>query len=71
MLGPTAPSAASVVAAHIAGVLLIDAGGAVLLELRDGDAGTEAGQWSLPRGYVEAGEDPERAARRILVEETG
>jgi 8-oxo-dGTP pyrophosphatase MutT (NUDIX family) len=56
---------------RIALALLLDADGAVLLQLRDQDAPAEPGQWSLPGGHVEEGEDPERAARRELAEETG
>jgi len=33
--------------------------------------GTFAGKWGLPKGYVEAGETPESAVARELLEETG
>lgn len=56
---------------RIALVLLRDPAGSVLLHLRDREAQAEPGQWSLPGGHVEDGEDHERAARRELAEETG
>ena len=55
----------------LAAVLLRDPTGAILLQLRAADAAAEPGQWSLPGGHVEAGEDPRTAARRELAEETG
>jgi 8-oxo-dGTP pyrophosphatase MutT (NUDIX family) len=56
---------------RIALVLLVNPIKAILLQLRDRDARAEPGQWSLPGGHVEEGEDPESAARRELAEETG
>jgi 8-oxo-dGTP pyrophosphatase MutT (NUDIX family) len=56
---------------RIALVLFVDGAGAVLLQLRDQSARAEPGQWGLPGGHVEDGEDPEPAARRELAEETG
>jgi 8-oxo-dGTP pyrophosphatase MutT (NUDIX family) len=56
---------------RIALVLLADPEGRVLLQRRDPDARAEPGQWSLPGGHLEDGEDPEQAARRELAEETG
>lgn len=43
----------------------------VLLIVRHGDAGAEAGRFALPGGFVEPGEDPTTAACRELKEETG
>jgi predicted NUDIX family NTP pyrophosphohydrolase len=34
-------------------------------------ASKDEGAWSVPKGLVEAGEDPEEAARREFAEETG
>lgn len=56
---------------RVALVLLVDPTEAILLQLRDQDARAEPGQWGLPGGHVEEGEDPESAARRELAEETG
>ncbi len=50
------------------GVLLEDAG-RLLLVRRGNDP--ERGKWSVPAGYVDAGEDPARAAEREALEETG
>lgn len=41
----------------------------ILLILRKGNP--EAGKWSLPAGFMDAGEDPRRAAEREAFEETG
>ncbi len=56
---------------RVASVLLVDAQGKVLLQLRSEDAPASPGQWSFPGGGVEAGETPEEAARRETLEETG
>lgn len=54
-----------------AAVLLVDAAGRVLLQHRDEHAPRAPLQWGLVGGAVEAGESPEEAAYRELVEETG
>lgn len=56
---------------RVATVLLVDARGWVLLQLRSQDAPASPGVWSLPGGGIELGETPEEAARRELLEETG
>src|SRR5260221_9304954 len=50
------------------GVLIQDAG-RLLLVKRGFDP--ERGKWSVPAGFVDAGEDPARAAEREVLEETG
>lgn len=56
---------------RLAAVLLVDAAGRILLQLRDEHAPVSPNQWSFPGGHVEPGEDPEAAAHRELLEETG
>lgn len=56
------------------GVMLINAQGLVFIGRRSehGDAPEGVGQWwQMPQGGLDAGEDPEAAARRELEEETG
>ena len=50
------------------GVLIQDAGRLMLIK-RGNDP--ERGKWSVPAGFVDAGEDPARAAEREAREETG
>jgi 8-oxo-dGTP diphosphatase len=50
------------------GVLIQDAGRLLLIK-RGNDP--ERGKWSVPAGFVDAGEDPARAAEREALEETG
>lgn len=56
---------------RVAGVLLVDCEGRVLLQHRDQHAPTHPGKWSIIGGGIEGGETPEQAARRELQEETG
>jgi len=54
------------------GVILVDAAGQILMQLRD-DIPTivDPGCWVVPGGVVDPGEAPEDGARRELEEETG
>lgn len=51
-----------------AGVFVEDNGRVLLVERK---FSPQAGKWSLPAGFVDAGEDPRRAAVRECFEETG
>jgi ADP-ribose pyrophosphatase YjhB (NUDIX family) len=53
-----------------AAAVVRDDAGRVLL-VRRGPAATRAGFWSVPAGFVDAGEEIRAAARRELEEETG
>jgi ADP-ribose pyrophosphatase YjhB (NUDIX family) len=53
----------------VAAAVLLDRQGAVLLVRRANQP--ERGRWTLPAGYVDAGEDPRVAAQRECREETG
>jgi 8-oxo-dGTP diphosphatase len=53
----------------VAVAVLLEEGGKVLLVQRDNQP--HRGLWSLPAGFVDAGEDPARAAERECLEETG
>jgi 8-oxo-dGTP diphosphatase len=56
---------------ELAAVLLVDRGGRVLLQLRDGNAPTWPDRWALPGGHIEPGESILDAGHRELLEETG
>jgi ADP-ribose pyrophosphatase YjhB (NUDIX family) len=53
----------------VAVILLVEKSGEVLLVQRDRTP--ELGKWSLPAGFVNAYEDPQDAAARECLEETG
>lgn len=52
-------------------ILLVDDLGRLLLQERDEHAPVDPLRWGMVGGHVEVGEDPETAAHRELVEETG
>jgi 8-oxo-dGTP pyrophosphatase MutT (NUDIX family) len=56
---------------RIASVFLVDPGGRLLMQLRDGNTAIEPHRWCLPGGHIEPGEDALTAAHRELFEETG
>jgi 8-oxo-dGTP pyrophosphatase MutT (NUDIX family) len=56
---------------RIAGVVLVNPAGWLLLQLRDGDTRIDPHRWCLPGGHVDPGEDPFDCAHRELLEETG
>jgi 8-oxo-dGTP diphosphatase len=53
----------------VAAAVLVERGGQVLLVRRVNQP--YRGAWSLPAGFVDAGEDPARAAERECLEESG
>ena len=53
----------------VAAAVLVEHGGRILLVRRTMEP--ERGKWTLPAGFVDAGEDPARAAERECLEETG
>lgn len=53
----------------VAVAVVVERGDALLLIQRKGDP--EKGKWSMPAGFVDAGEDPAHAAEREAREETG
>ena len=56
---------------RIAGVLLVNRNGHLLLQLRDGNTRVDPHRWCLPGGHVDPGEEPLESAHRELLEETG
>jgi 8-oxo-dGTP pyrophosphatase MutT (NUDIX family) len=63
-------SAAPLVTRKVAGVILVNDAGLILMQLRDDKAPVAPNKWSLVGGHLEPGEDPEAGARRELEEET-
>jgi 8-oxo-dGTP pyrophosphatase MutT (NUDIX family) len=55
----------------VAGALLVDPAGRVLLQHRDANAPTSPDTWATPGGHIEPPETPEEAVRRELLEELG
>lgn len=53
----------------VAAAVLVEQGDDVLLVRRAYNP--ERGRWTLPAGFIDAGEDPRRAAERECLEETG
>jgi len=53
----------------VAAAVLIEQDGCVLLVQRNNEP--HRGLWTLPAGFIDAGEDPARAAERECFEETG
>lgn len=53
----------------VAAAVLVEQDGKVLLARRVNEP--QRGLWTLPAGFVDAGEDPARAAERECLEETG
>jgi ADP-ribose pyrophosphatase YjhB (NUDIX family) len=53
----------------VAAGVLVEQDGRVLLVRRSIEP--QQGKWTLPAGFVDAGEDPRRAAEREALEETG
>jgi ADP-ribose pyrophosphatase YjhB (NUDIX family) len=53
----------------VAAAVLVEQEGKVLLVRRANEP--QRGLWTLPAGFVDGGEDPQRAAERECLEETG
>jgi len=53
----------------VAVAVVVEQADRILLIRRRGNP--EAGKWSVPAGFMDAGEDPRRAAEREALEETG
>jgi ADP-ribose pyrophosphatase YjhB (NUDIX family) len=53
----------------VAAAVLIERGDEILLVRRAVDP--QRGKWTLPAGFIDAGEDPQQAAERECLEETG
>ena len=55
----------------VAGIILVDTAGHILLQHRGEDAPSSPNTWGTPGGHLEADETPEQAVRREVLEETG
>lgn len=55
----------------VAGVLLVDSEGSILLQRRGATAPTSPNTWGTPGGHLEPDETAEEAVHRELLEETG
>jgi 8-oxo-dGTP pyrophosphatase MutT (NUDIX family) len=55
----------------VAGAILVDRAGRILLQHRDSNAPTSPNTWATPGGHLESGETPAVAIRRELIEEIG
>lgn len=55
----------------VAGIILVDRAGRILLQHRGEDAPTSPNTWGTPGGHLEADETAEQAVRREVLEETG
>lgn len=55
----------------VAGAILVDPSGRLLLQHRDANAPTSPNKWSTPGGHLEPGETLLEAVRRELIEEIG
>ncbi len=70
-LRPTCPACGWIYFADpkVAAAALVEQDGRVLLTRRVNEP--HQGEWTLPAGFIDAGEDPARAAERECLEETG
>ncbi len=68
---PTCPACGWIYFADpkVAAAALVEQDGRILLTRRVNEP--HQGEWTLPAGFIDAGEDPARAAERECLEETG